>query len=93
MENWRIFGEELSPGEKKQISLRIPMGGKVNCGVLLPEAGRTGGDYEMPAILLNGVRPGKTLLVTAGIHSGEFAGIPAVIRTAAELDPRDPGYF
>ncbi len=87
MENWCIFGEELSPGEKKQITLRIPMDGRVNGGVLLPEAGRDGEDYEMPAILLNGLRLGKTLLVTAGIHSGEFAGIPAVIRTAAELDP------
>ncbi len=89
MEHWHIFGETLAPGEKKQLVLRVPMGDRVNCGVLLPEAERGGGDYELPAILLNGARPGKTLLVTAGIHSGEFAGIPAVIRTAEELDPAE----
>lgn len=43
--------------------------------------------YEMPATLVCGANPGKTLLITAGIHSGEYPGIPAVIRTAKDIDP------
>lgn len=42
--------------------------------------------YEIPATLVCGSQPGKTLLITAGIHSGEYPSIPAVIRTAAEID-------
>ena len=86
MELWRIFGEALEPGETRRLSLRVPMGGLPNQGQTLLD-GRKRADYEMPAILVNGAKPGKTLLVTAGIHSGEFNGTPAVIRTAREIDP------
>jgi len=86
MELWRIFGEALEPGKKKRLSLCVPMGGLSNLGRTDPVA-REGADYEMPAILVNGAKPGKTLLVTAGIHSGEYNGIPATIRVARELDP------
>lgn len=86
MEQWRIFGVTLDPGEKRRLSLRIPMGGLPNRGETLPGT-QEGMDYEMPAILLNGARPGKTLLATAGMHSGEYNGIPAIIRVARELDP------
>lgn len=86
MENWQIFGESVAPGEARRATLRVPMGGVANRGEVSPGR-RAGGDYEMPAILLNGARPGKTLLVTAGIHAGEFNGTPAVIRAARELDP------
>ncbi len=44
-------------------------------------------DYDMPSTIVCGARPGKTILITAGIHSGEYPGIPAVIRTANEMDP------
>ena len=44
-------------------------------------------DYPMPVSLISGKNPGKTLLITAQIHSGEYAGIPAVGRLAKELDP------
>lgn len=43
--------------------------------------------YEMPATILCGAKPGKTVLVTAGLHAGEYPGIPAVIRTARQIDP------
>lgn len=43
--------------------------------------------YEMPSTIICGAKPGKTILITAGIHSGEYPGIPAVIRTAKDIDP------
>ena len=86
MENWTIFGETLAPGETRRTVLRIPVGGLLNRGALQPGAEKTG-DYEMPAFLINGAGKGKTLLISAGIHSGEYAGIPAVIRAGRTLDP------
>lgn len=43
--------------------------------------------YEMPSTLICGAKPGKTVLITAGIHAGEYPGIPAVIRTARDINP------
>ncbi len=87
MDNWTIFGETLSPGETRRTVLRIPMGGLSNRGALLPAEDKTG-DYEMPMFLLNGTGEGKTVLISASIHSGEYAGVPAVIRAGRELDPK-----
>ena len=86
MENWTIFGETLKPGEMRRTTLRIPMGGLPNHGALRPAEDRAG-DYEMPMFLLNGGKEGKTVLISASIHSGEYAGVPAVIRAGRELDP------
>ena len=44
--------------------------------------------YEIPANLVCGAQPGDTMLITAQIHSGEYPGTPAVIRTAGQIDPR-----
>lgn len=44
-------------------------------------------DYEIPSTLICGAKSGKTLLVTAGIHSGEYPGIPAAARLGNEIDP------
>ncbi len=87
MENWTIFGETLAPGETRRTVLRVPMGGLVNRGALLPSEDKPG-DYEMPMFLLNGAGEGKTVLISASIHSGEYAGVPAVIRAGRELDPK-----
>lgn len=89
MNDWQLCGLSLRPGEKRQTVLRVPMEGTPNGGSIGPGSEKRGreGDYEIPATLINGARPGKTLLVTASIHSGEYVGVPAVIRTAAELDP------
>lgn len=43
--------------------------------------------YQIPATFICGAEPGKTLLITAGIHAGEYPGVAAVIRAAQELDP------
>ncbi len=41
---------------------------------------------RMPISLVNGPKAGKTLLVTAGVHGGEYPCIDAAIRFAGELD-------
>lgn len=43
--------------------------------------------YEMPATLIYGNEDGPTIVVTAGIHSGEYPGVAAAIRVAAEINP------
>lgn len=65
---WKIYDQELIPGEKRQTVLR-------------PDG------YELPVTLICGREPGKTLLVTAQIHAGEYNGTPAVIRAAREIEP------
>lgn len=48
-----------------------------------------GADYRIPVTLINGQYPGKTILLTAQIHSGEYPGTPALIRIAQELEPAE----
>lgn len=43
-------------------------------------------DYVIPTTLVCGAKTGKTLLVTAGIHAGEYPGIVAVTHLAREVD-------
>ena len=48
-----------------------------------------GVENEMPVILVGGSRPGKTVLVTGGIHNAEYVGIEAAIRLGKELEPHN----
>lgn len=90
---WEICGYTLKPGEKKQVVLGVPMDGLAHNGqaAVLPDtvsrAGVGAGDYELPATLICGSHPGKTILISAGVHSGEYPGVAAVIRAAKEIDP------
>lgn len=43
--------------------------------------------YEMPATMVCGSNEGMTLVVTAGIHSGEYPGVAALARFAKAIDP------
>lgn len=61
---------------------KLESGTKLQCW-LGPEG------YPMPVTLIAGARPGKTLVVTAQIHGGEYAGTPAVIRLAKVTDPAE----
>jgi predicted deacylase len=45
------------------------------------------GDLTLPVILLRGARPGKTLVVTAGVHGDEYEGVRTLIELTRELDP------
>ncbi len=42
---------------------------------------------QMPITLIHGARPGPQVLVTGGVHGGEYPAIEAAIRTARDLDP------
>lgn len=44
-------------------------------------------NYEMPATIIKGNSSDKVILITAGIHSGEYPGIKASINLANQLDP------
>lgn len=46
-------------------------------------------NVKMPLTVINGIEVGPTLLVTAGIHGGEYSGIQAAIRFASELVPAE----
>ncbi len=43
--------------------------------------------YDLPAFLVCGKQPGKTLLLTAQIHALESNGTPALIAVGRELEP------
>ena len=43
----------------------------------------------MPVTFINGKEEGKTILVTAGIHGGEYEGIHAAIELARDISPED----
>lgn len=45
-----------------------------------------GGGAELPCTILRGSRPGKTVLMTAGIHAAEYPGIQALIELAQEIE-------
>jgi predicted deacylase len=42
---------------------------------------------DIPIALINGSRPGPRVVITAGVHGGEFTGIDAAHRLASRLDP------
>lgn len=46
-----------------------------------------GVEVRLPVILLNGQHPGPTLVVTAGIHGGEYPCVEAAARLGRTLDP------
>ena len=51
--------------------------------LLLPAAS----PYPVEITAICGSQPGKTLIVTAGIHGCEYVGIEALNRLKKELDP------
>ena len=44
-------------------------------------------DYDIPVTLINGVNKGKTIVVSAGIHSGEYPGMAACSILSEQIDP------
>ncbi|WP_069999801.1 M14 family metallopeptidase [Cellulosilyticum sp. I15G10I2] len=46
-------------------------------------------EVQFPVTLINGISEGKTVLITAGIHGGEYPCIQTAIELAQEIDPMD----
>lgn len=46
-----------------------------------------GTPVKMPITLINGKKPGKTVVITGGTHGGEYPGVETSIRVAAALTP------
>ena len=44
-------------------------------------------DLRLPVTLINGSMPGKTVVVTGGIHGGEYPGVETSIRLALQMNP------
>ncbi len=45
------------------------------------------GKFSLPAAVIHGKNSGKTVLITAGIHGGEYVGIQSAVELAKELKP------
>ena len=45
--------------------------------------------YKFPITVINGSKEGKTLLITSGIHGGEYPCIETTIELAQEINPKD----
>lgn len=43
------------------------------------------GEFQLPSAVLHGKQPGKTVLITAGIHAEEYVGIQAAMELEQEL--------
>lgn len=43
------------------------------------------GEFQLPVTILNGEEPGKTVLITAGVHAEEYVGIQAAIELGDRL--------
>jgi len=46
-----------------------------------------GTPVEMPFTFIHGANPGKSMLITAGVHGGEYPCIETAIQLANEIDP------
>ena len=42
---------------------------------------------RLPVTIIRGKQKGKTVVITAGMHSGEYPGIPALIALCQKIDP------
>jgi uncharacterized protein len=61
--------------------------GQKTRGVLPADLGPT--TAEVPLVLVNGSRPGPRVVITGGVHGGEFIGIDAATRLAGLLEADD----
>lgn len=64
--------------------LRAEAGSKVRGSV---PAGLGTHTADIPVTLVNGTHPGPRIVVTAGVHGGEFTGVDAATRLGSLLEP------
>ena len=48
-----------------------------------------GTPVEMPTTVICGQKPGKNILITGGVHGGEYPCIETAIRLAGQLEPSE----
>lgn len=72
----------MSAGSFRVGELVAAQGEKVTGFLSVP-----GTTVRMPMTLVHGAEPGPSVLITGGVHGGEYPGIEAAIRLAADLDP------
>lgn len=48
-----------------------------------------GTDVKIPVTIINGIDDGKMMVVTSGVHSGEYPGIECAIKLAQEIQPEN----
>jgi predicted deacylase len=48
-----------------------------------------GTPVKMPATLITGAKPGKQILITGGVHGGEYPCIETAIQLAKNIDPKE----
>jgi predicted deacylase len=48
-----------------------------------------GTTVKMPATFIQGAKPGKQILITGGVHGGEYPCIETAIQLAARIDPKE----
>ena len=63
-------------------NLAVPSGGRVSGELSLAD-----GTIRLPVTVIHGKKPGKTVLITAGIHAGEYVGIESTVQLARTLNP------
>ena len=73
--NFQVGGASAAPGTKVR--------GRFSVGFTLLSA------IEMPFTLINGVKDGPFLTVTAGVHGTEYTGIEAAMRLAKIVRPEE----
>jgi uncharacterized protein len=78
----KLFHDRLHTGGYVLEFTNLPKG-ETRRGFLSPELGQP---VEIPYIIIHGIRPGPTLLVTGGVHGAEYASIEAANRVAT-LEP------
>ncbi|TMR97836.1 succinylglutamate desuccinylase/aspartoacylase domain-containing protein [Nonomuraea basaltis] len=71
---WTIATLTAEPGAKTSGTVTVDLGTTI---------------ADVPLILIHGSRPGPTVVITGGVHGGEFAGISAAAQLAARLQPDD----
>ena len=59
--------------------------GKKSLGYISVE----GTPVKMPATFITGTKPGKQILITGGVHGGEYPCIETAIQLAKYLDPKE----
>ncbi len=65
-------------------ALRAESGTKANGYYTVPKT-----LHRIPVTMINGEQDGKTVLITSGIHGGEYPGIQTAIELAQELSPAE----